>query len=100
MVSSVDSVSLRGACNESVVTDGISKWPEPVAVQGCTHSDPIGEDQSGRSVPGFGEASLVAIEIANLVFDILERFPSSGHQHRDDVTYVPSLGRQQFDDVV
>src|ERR671936_479382 len=56
---------LGGDDHEPVRRHLVAKWPQPVAVEGGTGDDAVGEDEGRGAVPGLEAGRLVAVEVAH-----------------------------------
>ena len=90
---------LRGAANQTVLADHVAQRSQAVAIQRGADPDAVREHQTGRSIPGFHQARVVAIEIADRGIDV-KALPGLGDQHRQGVADVAPAPDQQLERVI
>ena len=91
---------LGRADHEPVLADGVAKRPQAVAVEGSADDAPVGEDDSGRPVPGLHETRVVAVEVAHLLRQLGVSLPGGRDEHGKRVTNVPAAVDDEVERVV
>ena len=96
----VEHAGLGGDDDVAVVGDGVTRRPQPVAVQDGADVASVGEDEGGRAVPGLHDGGVVFVEGALIVAHVELRPPRLGHHHERSVGQRAAAGHEQLQHVV
>ena len=95
-----DRARLRRARHETVVGDRVAKRTQAVAVECGADDATVGEDDTGRPVPGLDQAGVVAVERAHSRIELGIVLPRGRQEHRHRVTDVAAAAGEELDGVV